>query len=69
MLPAADSAPPWSADVLLPDLAAAWRVLHALPAAQEATRRGIAISIGASSLGALFMVPGVRRPAGAGPGR
>ncbi|MCV7250355.1 cation-translocating P-type ATPase [Mycobacterium koreense] len=68
VLPAADSAPPWSADVLLPDLAAAWRVLHALPAAQEATRRGIAISIGASSLGALFMVPGVRRPRGRGPG-
>ena len=60
--------PPWSADVLLPDLAAAWRVLHALPAAQEATRRGITISIGASSLGALFMVPGVRRPRGRGPG-
>ncbi|MCV7060845.1 hypothetical protein H7I76_10510, partial [Mycolicibacterium vaccae] len=32
--------PPWYADLVLPDLAAVWRVLHALPAAKTATRRG-----------------------------
>ncbi|BCQ10806.1 potassium-transporting ATPase ATP-binding subunit [Mycobacterium heckeshornense] len=57
--------PPWFAHLLLPDLAAAWRVLHALPAAKSASRRGIEISAGASALGALFMLPGVR---GRGPG-
>ncbi|EUA42674.1 e1-E2 family cation-transporting ATPase [Mycobacterium xenopi 4042] len=34
------------ADLILPDLASAWQVLRALPAAREATRRGIAISAG-----------------------
>ncbi|BBY06902.1 haloacid dehalogenase [Mycobacterium noviomagense] len=57
--------PPWHADLILPDLAAAWRVLHALPAAKAATRRGMEIAAGASALGALFMLPGVR---GRGPG-
>lgn len=57
--------PPWCADVLLTDLAAAWRVLHALPAARSASRRGIEIATGASTLGALLMLPGVR---GSGPG-
>ncbi|GBE65410.1 haloacid dehalogenase [Mycobacterium sp. MFM001] len=57
--------PPWYADLLLPDLAAVWRVLHALPAAKSATQRGIEISTGASALGALLMLPGVR---GRGPG-
>jgi cation-transporting ATPase I len=57
--------PPWYADVLLPDLAGAWRVLHALPAAKAARRRGIEISSGATALGALLMLPGVR---GLGPG-
>ncbi|SRX92368.1 putative metal cation transporting P-type ATPase CtpH [Mycobacterium tuberculosis H37Rv] [Mycobacterium shimoidei] len=57
--------PPWYADLVLPDLAAVWRVLHALPAAKTATRRGIEISTGASALGALLMLPGVR---GRGPG-
>lgn len=65
---AADREPPWQADLLLPSLAAAWHVLHALPAAKEAAQQGISISIGASSMGALFMVPGVRRPRGRGPG-
>ncbi|OBK43877.1 haloacid dehalogenase [Mycobacterium kubicae] len=59
------SAPPWYADLLLPDLAAAWRVLLALPAARAARRRGVEISGGASALGALLMLPGVR---GRGPG-
>ncbi|MGC2655439.1 MAG: HAD-IC family P-type ATPase, partial [Mycobacterium sp.] len=57
--------PPWYADLLVPDLATAWRVLHALPAAGAASRRGVEISIGASLLGALLMIPGVR---GRGPG-
>ncbi|GFG71934.1 metal cation transporting ATPase H [Mycolicibacter senuensis] len=57
--------PPWCADVLLSDLAAAWRVLHALPAARSASRRGVEIATGASTLGALLMLPGVR---GQGPG-
>lgn len=62
---AGGDAPPWCADVLLPDLAAAWRVMHAIPAARAARRRGIEISGGASALGALLMLPGVR---GMGPG-
>ncbi len=57
--------PPWYADLLLPNLATAWRVLHALPAAGAASRRGVEISTGASLLGALLMLPGVR---GRGPG-
>ncbi|WP_201407590.1 hypothetical protein, partial [Mycobacterium paraintracellulare] len=53
-------APLWNADLLLPDLQAAWRVLHALPAAAAATQRGIGISAGATAMGSLFMIPGVR---------
>ncbi len=52
--------PPWYADLLLPDLAAAWRVLHALPAAKAAARRGVGISAGATAMGSLLMIPGVR---------
>jgi cation-transporting P-type ATPase I len=54
------SAALWNADLLLPDLAAAWRVLYALPAATTATERGIGISAGATAMGSLFMIPGVR---------
>ena len=57
--------PPWTADLILSDLAGAWRLLHAVPAAKSASRRGIEISTGATALGALLMVPGVR---GRGPG-
>nr|WP_293035405.1 cation-translocating P-type ATPase [Mycobacterium sp.] len=53
-------APLWNADLLVPDLAAVWRVLHALPAANAATQRGIEISAGATAMGSLFMIPGVR---------
>ena len=56
---------PWCADLLLDDLAAAWRLLHALPAAARASQRGVELSVAASLLGALLMVPGVR---GRGPG-
>ncbi len=55
-----EGAPPWNADLLLPDLAAAWRVLHALPAAKTATQRGVGIAAGATAMGSLFMIPGVR---------
>jgi len=66
LLPRRDTdPPPWGADLLLPDLAAAWRVLHALPAARVATRRGARISAGATAMGSLLMIPGVR---GLGPG-
>jgi cation-transporting P-type ATPase I len=66
IMPASDAeAPPWTADLLLPDLAAAWRVICALPAAKTASQRGIAIASGASAFGALFILPGVR---GRGPG-
>ncbi|WP_200900676.1 cation-translocating P-type ATPase [Mycolicibacter heraklionensis] len=57
--------PPWCADVLLTDLAAAWRVLHSLPAARSASHRGVEIATGATALGSLLMLPGVR---GSGPG-
>ena len=49
-----------NADLLLPDLTAAWRVLHALPAAKTATERGAGIAAGATALGSLFLIPGVR---------
>lgn len=65
VLPHGAAGPTWHADVLLPDLAAAWRMMSAIPAAREARRRGIEISGGASALGALLMLPGVR---GLGPG-
>jgi cation-transporting P-type ATPase I len=52
--------PLWNADLLLPDLTAAWRVLHALPAAKTATQRGAGIAAGATAMGSLFMIPGVR---------
>ncbi len=51
--------PPWTADLILSDLAGAWRILHALPVAKTATRRGIDIASSASALGALLMLPGV----------
>ncbi len=57
--------PPWNADLILSDLAGTWRLLHAVPVAKSASRRGIEISTGATALGALLMVPGVR---GRGPG-
>ncbi|MCV7086768.1 cation-translocating P-type ATPase [Mycolicibacter hiberniae] len=60
-------APPWEADLLLTDLAGAWRVLHAIPAARQAAARGIALATGASTLGAVLMVPGVRGGRGPGP--
>ncbi|BBX19826.1 hypothetical protein MDUV_46860 [Mycolicibacterium duvalii] len=57
--------PPWRADLLAADLAAVWRIMHALPAARRASERGVQLATSASMLGALLMVPGVR---GRGPG-
>ena len=66
LMPNSDSEPPpWTADLILSDLDGAWRLLHAIPAARSASQRGIEISTGATALGALLMVPGVR---GRGPG-
>ncbi|MBS9533211.1 cation-translocating P-type ATPase [Mycobacterium sp. M1] len=60
IMPAGDTAPPWHVDLLLDGLAGAWQVLRALPAAREATRRGITLSASASVLGGLLLVPGIR---------
>jgi magnesium-transporting ATPase (P-type) len=66
LMPNSDSEPPpWTADLILSDLEGAWRLLHAIPAAKSASQRGIEIATGATALGALLMVPGVR---GRGPG-
>ncbi|MGV0733931.1 cation-translocating P-type ATPase [Mycolicibacter sinensis] len=64
--------PPFYADLLLADLGAAWQLLRALPAARDATERGVAISIGASTIAGLLLVRGVRATIpglGAAPGR
>ncbi|KAA0107900.1 cation-translocating P-type ATPase [Mycolicibacterium sp. P1-5] len=58
-------APPWQAQLLADDVAAVWQLIHALPAARQASRRGVELATGASALGALLMIPGVR---GRGPG-
>lgn len=62
---AGDGPPSWHAHVIVGDLAGVWRLVHALPAARAASRSGVRLSIGASALGSLLMVPGVR---GRGPG-
>ncbi|MFF0817145.1 cation-translocating P-type ATPase [Rhodococcus sp. NPDC003318] len=55
-----DGAPPaWNAHLWAGDLTGVWRVLHALPAARTASRRGIELSAQASALGTLLMLPGV----------
>jgi cation-transporting P-type ATPase I len=56
---------PWYADVLVDDLTAVWRILHAVQVARTASQYGVAISTAASALGALMMIPGI---AGRGPG-
>jgi len=60
LIPTSDAdPPPWTADLILADLATVWRLVRALPAAKAATRRGIEIASAASSLGALLLIPGV----------
>lgn len=61
IIPDSDDEPqPWGADLIVDDLAGVWRVLHALPAAKAASRRGVQLSISASALGALLLIPTVR---------
>ncbi|HZC52003.1 MAG TPA: cation-translocating P-type ATPase, partial [Mycobacterium sp.] len=51
--------PAWGADVIAKDLTAAWRLLHALPAARAATDGAVRLSASASAIGALMLIPGV----------
>lgn len=51
--------PPWGADVFVPDLIGAWRLLHALPAARDAKDRGIQLSMSSSVIGAMMLIPDV----------
>ncbi|HEX2401477.1 MAG TPA: cation-translocating P-type ATPase, partial [Mycobacterium sp.] len=51
--------PPWGADVFVPDLTGAWRLLHALQAAHAVKNRGIELSASSSLIGALMLIPGV----------
>ncbi|OBF28973.1 haloacid dehalogenase [Mycobacterium sp. ACS1612] len=55
----------WHADLLVDDVDGVWRIMRALPAARRVSERGVEIATGASLLGALLMIPGVR---GRGPG-
>lgn len=52
-------AAPWGADVFVPDLAAAWRILRAVPAARAASARGVRLSLSSSAIGGLMLIPGV----------
>ncbi len=57
----AEGGPPaWTADVLLPSLKVACRVLAAIPAARSAARRGLELAAAGTVLGSLTLVPGVR---------
>ncbi|WP_326547698.1 cation-translocating P-type ATPase [Mycolicibacterium sp. ND9-15] len=51
--------PPWGADVFVPDLLSVWRILHSLPTARAVTARGVRLSVSATALGALMLIPGV----------
>lgn len=55
----------WHGDLAVEDLTGVWHIVHALASAQRASQRGVEIATGATFLGALLMVPGVR---GRGPG-
>ncbi|PIB75612.1 cation-translocating P-type ATPase [Mycolicibacterium brumae] len=55
----AGAVPPWGADLLLPDLSAMWRLVHALPAARQAAKRGVQAAASGSALGALMLIPDV----------
>ncbi len=57
--------PTWHAHLIVEDLLCVWRLLHCLPSARAASLGGVQLSIGATVLGSLLMVPGVR---GRGPG-
>ncbi len=51
--------PPWGADVFVRDLPAAWRILHAMPAARDASAKGMRLSMSSSALGSLMLIPNV----------
>ncbi len=53
------SGPAWGADLFVPDLPAAWRILRAIPAARAASTRGVRLAVSGSAIGALMLVPGV----------
>ena len=55
----AGAPPQWGAHLWATDLTGVWRILHALPAARTASRRGVELSVQASTLGTLLMLPGV----------
>ncbi len=56
--------PPWGADIFVKDLTAVWRILHAMPAARDASAKGVQLSMSSSALGSLMLIPNV---IGAGP--
>ncbi len=57
--------PSWNADLLVPDLSAVWRLVHAVPEAIQAAERGMSLAVGGSALGTLMLIPEVP---GNGPG-
>ncbi|BBY25331.1 haloacid dehalogenase [Mycobacterium stomatepiae] len=58
--PAGRAAPAWTADVLMPDLKVACRIVGAIPAAKSAARRGVELAAAGTLLGSLTLLPGVR---------
>jgi cation-transporting ATPase I len=52
--------PGWTADVLLPNLKVACRIVDAIPAAKSAARRGVELAAAGTVLGMLTLLPGVR---------
>lgn len=56
----ADRAPAWTADVLMPNLKVACRIVDAIPAAKSAARRGVELAAAGTVLGTLTLLPGVR---------
>lgn len=57
---ACDRPPAWTADVLLPNLKVACRIVDAIPAAKAAARRGVELAAAGTVLGMLTLLPGVR---------
>ncbi len=56
----AEQPPAWTADVLLPHLKVACRIIDAIPAARSAARRGVELAAAGTALGSLTLLPGVR---------
>jgi cation-transporting P-type ATPase I len=57
---ASERSPAWTADVLLPNLKVACRIIDAIPAAKSAARRGVELAAAGTVLGMLTLLPGVR---------